>query len=373
MNRIKICHVIDRSNLNPLLYNSIKFSDRERFSYTVVSLEPENGLQQQMRGIAVESFSMNCLSRKSYPATTAKLVRLFRQKKFDVVQVHSFDAGLVALVAAAIARVEIRIFSGHHSHEVPLHKNRKLLWTDSFLARRIATHVIAPSENMKAIFVAEHKVPPAKIRVIVHGIDLEDWRERSKCNSQLRKELGIEDKTLFGAVGRLFWVKGFETLIRAFAAVAENNHEVALVIAGEGVDEARLSELIRQLKMTERIKLIGNRSDIAAIMNEFEVLIHPAIAESFGLIYPEALTLGKPIIATRGGIAEEIIRNGENGFLVNAGSVPEMQNAINKMLNLKGEWERMGAYARATAERFSIVTTQADLDRYILSLVAPDD
>ena len=58
MSKIKFCHVIDGSNSNPLLYNSIKYSDRKRFDYTVISLEPEDGLQEQMRELEVKSFSL---------------------------------------------------------------------------------------------------------------------------------------------------------------------------------------------------------------------------------------------------------------------------------------------------------------------------
>lgn len=369
LNPIRFCHVIDASTQNPLLFTSVKFSDREKFDYTVISFAPEAALQEQMRSIGVKTFSINCSARKGYPAALIKLVRHLRSEQFDVVQVHGFEASFVGLAAAIIARIPVRIFSGHHSHEVPLYGNARLLAVDSFLARRLATNIIAPSRNMKEIFVAKHHVPEEKIEVIEHGMDLDVWRGQAENPSDIRGEFGFGNKMLFGAVGRLFWVKGFDTLIRAFAAIAKVRDDIAMAIAGEGSDRPHLEGLISELGMGERIKLIGKRTDIAAVMNEFDVLIHPSIAESFGLIYPEAFALGKPVIATRGGIAEDIVRNGENGYLINAGSVPEMTDAIEKMIAARISWATMGENARVVSERFSVMKTQRVCDEFIASLV----
>jgi glycosyltransferase involved in cell wall biosynthesis len=366
---IRFCHLIDSASSNPLLFNSVKYSDCKKFDYTVISLEPEGGLQRQMEGIGVESYSINCRSRGGFLRAITTLVKIFRQNNFDVVQVHSFDASLVGLIAASIARVTVRIFSGHHSHEVPLHKNHALLWLDSLLARRLATNVIAPSNNMKDIFVAQHKVPPNRIKVIVHGMDLDQWRESAQISNNIRGELGFENKTLFGAVGRLFWVKGFDTLIKAFAVATKEHDDIALIIAGGGTEESRLRDLISDLDAGEKIKLIGRRSDIAAVMNDLDALIHPSIAESFGLIYLEAFALAKPVIATRRGIAAEIVRDHHNGFLVEPESISEMHEAINKLIGSRNDWARMGSAARAAAERFSVKVTQAECDEHISSLV----
>lgn len=370
---IRFCHLIDASTPNPLLFNSVKFSDRGKFIYTVISFAPEAALQEQMRSIGVRSFSINCLSRRAYPAALIKLIKHFRSGRFDVVQVHGFEASMVGLIAATIARIPIRLFSGHHSHEVPLYGNKHLMTVDSFLARRLATHVIAPSRNMKDIFVAKHHVPAEKIEVIEHGMDLDDWRTQAERNSAIRAEYEFGNKLLFGAVGRLFWVKGFDTLIRAFATAAESHDDIGLAIAGEGTDRQKLEGLIAELGMEEKIKLIGKRTDIAAVMNEFDVLIHPSIAESFGLIYPEAFTLGKPVIATRGGVAADIVRDGDNGCLINAGSVPEMADAIEKIIAAKDLWAAMGENAKAVAGRFSVAKTQAECDRFISSLIKTKD
>ena len=365
--RLKLCHVIDSSSRNPLLFSSVAHSDRSRIEYEVISLRERGGLHEQMDSIDVATSALNVSSRKQYAAAIASLVKKFRHERYDIVQVHSFEASLVGLIAAATARVPVRIFSGHHSHEVPLYRNPKLLFVDSFLSRRLATHVLSPSENMKDIFVESQRVPSARIKVIPHGVDLAAWTAAAAEPNDLRKTFGLEGKIIFGAAGRLFWVKGFDLLIESFADIASSREDVVLVIAGEGSERGKLESIIRDRGIEENIKLIGARSDIASVMSSFDVLIHPSLAESFGLIYVEAMALEKPVIATPFGIAPEAIQSGVNGYIAEP-QVISLRDAMKRVLAEKDRWPQVGEEARKTAERYSVTITQTACDEYYESL-----
>ncbi|HUR99725.1 MAG TPA: glycosyltransferase [Pyrinomonadaceae bacterium] len=367
---IKICHLIKPSTQNPLLFDSIKFSDRAKFDYTIITLDAPGRLQEQADELNAHSLSLNKPSRKQLPQTIFSLIRIFRKERFDIVQVHGFEASAAGLPAAILAGVRNRVYSGHHSHEIPLHKNPKLTAVDSFLAARLSTHVIAPSKNMRDIFVETQRVPERKLRVIPHGLDLEQWSAASQRSGAIRRELGIDDgKVVFGAVGRLYWVKGFDTLIRAFAALAPAHPDVVLWIIGEGSERAALENLIRSVGLSDRIYMLGNRADIADVMADLDVLVHPSLAESFGLIFIEAMALGKPVIGTAVGIAPELIVNGENGFVVDAGDESALSAALSKMLDIRATWTKMGESARNSAKRYSVEVTQRECDEFYASLV----
>ena len=364
---VKLCHVIDASTRNPLLFDSIKYSDRQRINYEVVTLSPPGEFHQQLGAIGVPAISINTNSRGQYPSAIQKLVRLFRRELFDIVQVHSFEASLVGLIAATIARVPVRIFSGHHSHEVPLYKNPKLLFVDSFLCRRLATDVLAPSENMKTIFIESQRVPPDRIRVIPHGLDLEEWLRASKADTRIREEHGLTGKIVFGAVGRLFWVKGQDTLIRAFAEIAQERDDVVLLIVGEGPERESIEQRIKALALGNKVILMGQRTDIAAVMATFDALLHPSLAESFGLILVEAMALGKPVAATKFGIAPEVIRDGETGYFFDT-DVTSIRDTLRRILSERDRWTAIGDASRAAVQKFSVKFTQAECDEYYLSL-----
>ena len=364
--KIKFCHVIDGANLNPLLYNAIKYSDRERFAYTVVSLEPANGLQEQMRELGVRSFSVDYRSRRDAPRTFWKLFRLFRRERFDVVQTHLFDASLIGLAAARLAGVPLRLFTGHHSHEVPLYNRPALTFVDGISGRWLADYSIAPSTDMKNIFIRHQKVPAAKIEVLPHGFDLEAWRASAEAaTDDVRRELGLAGKTVFGAVGRLFWVKNFENLIRGFAPLAAGRDDLALVIAGGG-DREKLQALIDELGLQGKVVLAGRREDIAAVMKSFDVFVHSALAESFGMVYIEVFALGKPVVSTPVGVAPDIIENGANGFLAEGVDAEALERAMRAALARRSDWPQMGARNRARAEDFAVRKTQGLCDNFYL-------
>ncbi|MBK7562740.1 MAG: glycosyltransferase [Chitinophagaceae bacterium] len=365
MEKARFCHVIDAANFNPLLYNSIKYSDRSKIEYTVICLGPTGPLQQQMEDLGVRFISFKNNSRKRAISNWWKLFRFFRKEKTRIVQTHLFDSSLIGLLAAKFAGVPVRIFTRHHSHEVPLHKRKLLTFVDGISGHWLANHTIAPSMDMKEILIHSQKVPIQKIEVIPHGFDLEYWRQTAGLATGIKKELQIEDKIVFGATGRLFWVKDFETLIEAFTDFSSNRDDVVLLIV-DGDDKEKLQQLVSSKGMTKKIILTGRRTDIAVVMNCFDVFVHSSIAESFGMVYIEAFALGKPVISTRVGIAPDIIRNGENGLLVATKNAGKLTAAMEKMMARQQDWKQMGMENKKIAENYAVQKTQALCDRFYL-------
>lgn len=361
MGKIKFFHVIDSAPPNPLLYNSIKFSDRDKFDYTVISLHPDNGLQQQLAEIGVRFRSLNYESRRQAFSTLWKLYSYFAAEKPQIVQTHLFDASLIGLTAARLARVPVTIFTGHHSHETPLYGRRLLTFVDGLSGRLLAKKTLAPSQQMKNIFIEQLKVPPKRIEVVNHGFDLAAWRASADRGSDIRQEFGLENKIVFGAVGRLWWVKGFDALIEAFGNATVERNDAVLLIVGGG-DQDSLQRIIDSRGLRDKVFLTGRREDIAEVMNSFNILVHTSMAESFGMVFIEAFALGKPIVSTSVGIAPEIIENGVNGFLIDRPDVPSISTALEKMLNAKPNWRSMGEKGEMVAERFSVKETQAVCD-----------
>ncbi len=362
MAKIRFAHVIDGSNRNPLLYNSIKYSDRERFEYCVITLQPAGELQQQMASLGVRSFSLDYLSRRNAVSALYRLIRYFRKENIQIVQTHLFDASLIALTAAKIVGTPVKVFTGHHSHEVPLHERKFLTFVDGISAKLLSDHSIAPSQQMKDIWISDFGVPPAKIAVVHHGFDLHAWRLAAARPAGLRKRFEIEDKLVLGAVGRLWWVKGFETLIRAFASVSKDRTDIALVIVGGG-DTADLQAVIDKERVNERVFLAGRSEEIASEMSEFDVFVHSSLAESFGMVFIEAFALGIPIVSTPVGVAPEIIRDGVTGFLSNGTDRSSIKATLRKMLEVQEDWKKMGRRGSEIANRFDVRLTQAECDK----------
>ena len=341
MSRIKFCHVIDASTANPLLFNSIKFSNREIFEYTVITLASVGSLQKQLDEIGVESFSLDHTSRKQAFSSFMKLRRYFRATGTQIVQTHLMDASIIGLAAAKLAGVPVRIFSGHHSAETALSNRRLLTFADGFSPRFMSNHTIAPSIMMKEIFVRKFKVPEAKVEVINHGFDLAELRSISRIPTSIRDEFSLNGKTIFLSAGRLNWIKDLTTMVEGFAKALSSFDDLVLLIAGDG-DQATLRQLIKYKRLNEKVFLLGPRQDLPAIMKECDVFIHSSLAESFGMVFVEAFAIGKPIICTPTGIAPEIVKEGVNGFFFEIGNASSLADSIRKIMGCRDKWLDMG-------------------------------
>ena len=193
-------------------------------------------------GFRVLSFGAS--SRMQYPRACGAVARYLRRERIDVIQAHLLDACVVGLAAARLARTRVKIFTAHHSHEVPLHSRQGLSVVDRLAAGRLADAVIAPSEQMKQTLVSHHRLPAGRVHVIHHGFDLEGLDPERVEGVAVSQELGLESKVVLTSIGRLYWIKNQENLVRAFAAL--DLPETVLLLAGGG-EGAALAELVRSL------------------------------------------------------------------------------------------------------------------------------
>jgi glycosyltransferase involved in cell wall biosynthesis len=135
--------------------------------------------------------------------------------------------------------------------------------------------------------------------------------------------------TRFLAIGNLNKNKGHEMLIEAFKKVFEKNQNIELFIAGEGPQKNALKEMISELKLTNKVALLGqlNKEQIVKVIQSSDCLVHNSSFETFGVVLIEALACGIPIIATKCGGPEDIYREGL-GYLINVENKNELYNAM---------------------------------------------
>ena len=316
-------------------------------TWSVGCAGPPGPLQDDMRELGVGTFALGMLSRATLPLAVARLVRILRAHRAQIVQTHLVDGCLVGLAAARVARVPVAIMTAHHSHELPFH-GRRLGWPDKLCAGPLSDHIVAPSENVAETIVRYLGTPRRKIEVIHHGFDMARFAASSSDRSAVRSELGLEGKVVVGSVGRLYWLKNQEALVRAFAGVGT---DAVLVIAGPG-DPAPLQALSQALGVDDRVLVVGSRADVPALLAAFDVFAHPAIAESFGMVIIEALATGLPTMATPVGIVPEVI-DASTGVMAASPSVPDLEAALRGLLSRQGDWAEMGQVARSRVSGFT--------------------
>lgn len=161
------------------------------------------------------------------------------------------------------------------------------------------------------------------------------------------------------AYGRLHKNKGFDTLIRALAAVPEAH----LWLAGDGPERAALIALAGETGVAPRLHLLGWRDDIPALAATADALVFPSRSEGFGSVIFEAWAHGIPIVATAAEGPAQYIRHGENGFLVPIDDHERLASDIRTLLASPDDAKTM--IERARAEYAASYTEEAVLGRYV--------
>jgi glycosyltransferase involved in cell wall biosynthesis len=245
--------------------------------------------------------------------------------------------------------------TAHHSHELPFH-GRRLIWAERLATGPLSDHIIAPSQQVVGTLARLAHVPPTKIEVVHHGFDLDRLDPDRVDGANVRHELGLDGKLVFGAIGRLYALKNYAALLRAFALALADVPEARLVIAGSG-DPRPLATLAEELRIEDRVLISGARSDVPEVLAAYDVFVHPAKAESFGMVIVEAMAMARPVLSTPVGIAPEVINPPETGLLSHSPDPSALAQGLRDMLALRPSWRAIGDAARRRVAGFTATAT----------------
>jgi glycosyltransferase involved in cell wall biosynthesis len=346
-----VVHVISDAGPHPYFRTLIEADPRDRRRLTVGCVGPAGHLQAEMAELGVETFALGARSRASYPRAVARLARILRARGAQIVQTHLVDGSLVGLAAARLARTPVAVFTAHHSHELPFHGAR-LRWADRACAGPLSDHVIAPSREVARTLSRLAGARADKIEVVHHGFDLERLDPARVSGDRVRAELGLDGALVFGSIGRLYRLKDQAALLRAFAAALAYAPDTRLLVVGAG-DREPLAALAQQLGIVDRVVFAGARADVPSVLAALDAFVHPALAESFGMVIVEAMAMGRPVLSTPVGIAPEVIESGATGVLARATGTDALADGLRELVALRPRWGELGASARARVAGFT--------------------
>jgi glycosyltransferase involved in cell wall biosynthesis len=291
-------------------------------------------------------------------AAIRKLAAMFKDGTIDVVHSHNGRTALLAAMAVKFAGKGHAVATQHFLE--PAHLSRR--GAKAFLSQavhrwlsRATDRFIAVSNGVKAVMLERKNQKEDKVSVVHNGMPLADPARLTPAE-KIRAELGFDaDTKLIVCVARLEREKDLDVLIAAMKDVAAADPKAVCIIAGEGSQRPALLEQIAALGLEKSVKLIGFRKDALAVVQAADVFVLPSAREPFGLVFIEAMSVKKPIVAARAGGPLEIVANGETGLLVEPNGAREMGRALITLLADQTLREKMGAAGHARfLEKFTV-------------------
>jgi glycosyltransferase involved in cell wall biosynthesis len=349
--RVRVLHLISDAGPHPYFELIGDHTDRDRFDVRLATVSSAGALHEDAERMSLPSFALGADSRLRYPDAVVRLAKRLRRDGIDVLQTHLLDGCVVGLTAAKLARTPATIFTAHHSHEIPLHDRWLLSAVDRLCARGLSDAIISPSAQMRETLLELHGVSREKIRVIHHGFELDRLDPAGVDPSGVRSELGLDGHTVLTAVGRIYWIKNQEALVRAFAGIAGDAPSAVLLLVGAGDEEATM-KLASSLGIGRRVRMLPRRPDVPELLAATDLFVHPALAESFAMVIVEAMAMGCPVVSTPVGIAPDVVENGVTGVLADGCGPAELESALREALWMRQRWPAMGNAARERALGF---------------------
>jgi glycosyltransferase involved in cell wall biosynthesis len=354
---MKLFHVSTVSLTWGFLKNQIGYMQSQGFEVHAVS-SPGKELDDLAKSGQVPTHEITMLRRISPARDLVSLIRLFllfRREKPNVVHAHTPKGGLLAMIAAWMARVPCRIF---HIHGLP-HSTvtgfaRMALKWSTKVSCVLATRVLSVSRSASDLAVAEGLCAAGRVLVpgagSISGIDAEGVfsplprRERQK--SQLFGYL--ESDRIIGFVGRLARDKGILELHRSWAEIREKFDSAYLVIAGEPDErDPAPSEVLQSFRSDKRVRMLGWVTDTSAVYSCLDVLVLPSYREGLPTVILEAAAMEVPAIAARSTGCIDAVVDGVTGLLVETGDHRGLTEALERYLSDESLRREHGRQARA--------------------------
>jgi glycosyltransferase involved in cell wall biosynthesis len=273
-----------------------------------------------------------------------RLISFLKRNKIDIIHTHLFAANTVGRIAGRIANVPVIISTEHNTY---INKSRACNFVDKMLAR-VTSRIVAVSDAVLTYSARQTGIDASLYENIPNCVPVDRIRElNSEEIIKKKKDLGIgPDQSVILSVGRLTEQKGFPYLIRAALEIIREYPETVFLIVGKGEIKEALEQQIRACGLGGHVRLLGFRNDIYDLMQISDIFAMPSLWEGFGVTLIEAGACRLPVVATAVGGIMEVIRDGENGFIVPAKDEKALVKGIGTLLSAPEKRFRMGICAR---------------------------
>ena len=283
---------------------------------------------QIYRAPAIELTRLTRMQASLSPGLLPLAWRLARSRPPDILHAHNlvFSSTLAATVLKRL--VNRPLVTTLHLGSLGQLGGLSQLLASSY-ERTLGRAVVGSSDRIIAVSdaVGGHAVRlgarPEAVRVIANGVD----------TRRFYPAMGRQNGTFrVACVGRLILNKGPQYLVEAAPQVLRARPETEFVFVGDGPLRSGLEERARQLGISRRLVFLGTRPDVAAILQTCDVLARPSLLEGMPLTVLEAMACGLPVVATPVSGTAELVRDGENGLLVQPGDPACLARAILRLM-----------------------------------------
>lgn len=296
-------------------------------------------------------------SIKTIPIFSIAFARFLRSNKVDILHSHLFGSITGACLSTYLSNTP-HIGTLHDVYTIEERRKRIYLLK---IASLLGTRLITVSQQMKNYLNDLGRFRNGAMQTIVNGVDIEKFS--IPVNKKLCSELHINPEDIvFLCVGRLEKIKGHDTLIQAFSKIKPASN-VKLLIVGDGPCRKEIENDIAKDGLQNNVIMLGHRDDIPELLKLSDCFVLASHSEGLSCSIIEAMAAGLSVITTDVGGNSELVKDGENGYLVPHDNPLELSVKIGALINNAAKRKQFGKASLKFAEKSFSLNTM--IEKYV--------
>lgn len=281
-----------RAGLETMLMNYYRHMDRSKIQFDFLTHRPvPSDYDEEIRSMGGKVYYAPRLYPQNYISYFQYMSKFFKEHtEYKIVHSHIDSMSYLPLLAAKKSGIPIRIA---HSHNTSIERDFKIVLKYFFKTQltKVANYYCACGQE-----AGEFLFQKKDFKYIPNAIEADNFIYNLNKRNKIRKEYGWENHFIVGHVGRLTYQKNHRFLVNIFKKVYENEKSAILVLIGVGEKEKEIREQVKKLNLTERVKFLGNCSNVNELYQGMDVFVMPSHFEGIPVVGIEAQFASLPII-----------------------------------------------------------------------------
>ena len=306
-----------------------------------------------------------------------RIEQVAEQEKPDVLHAHSPALnGLAALRAARRLQLPVVYECRAFWEDAAVDHGTSREWGVRYrLSRALESNVFQRADAITTICeglrqeIVGRGIAARKITVIPNAVDTDDFIFGAPAKVNLQQQWGLVGKTVLGFIGSFYAYEGIPLILQALPELLSRHPHLRLLLVGGGPQETEIKNLVQRLGLSSAVVMPGRvpHDQVQDFYNLVDILVYPRLAMRLTeLVTPlkplEAMAQGRLVMASAVGGHRELIRDGDNGILFDAGEPRALAAALDRLLAQRDNWQQLRDRGRAFVERER--TWRASVARY---------
>ncbi len=354
---LKVCYIITKLELGGAqkftLYTTENL-DKENFSTFLIT--GRGGMLEDEAAEKIKLYSLSNLVREISPLKDLKalfnIMQVLRIERPDIVHTHSSKAGILGRLAAKLMGIKTIIHTIHgysFNDTQSWYKKNLYVFLERFCSFFSDKLIVETQEDLNKGVV--YKIAKKeKFTIISSGIDVQYYKSYKPDPSFRNTLTNNKNAKIIMTVGPFKPQKNLQDFIKTAEIVCRKNDKAIFFITGDGELRPELEKLIADLKLQDKVILLGWRRDIIELLSACDIFVMTSLWEGLPRTILDAMCRAKPVIANAVGGIPEVIENGKNGFLTKPYDIADTSDKIITLLQNENLMLKIGENAKASID-----------------------